>query len=581
MKLNLKLIHKIFLILLTCLSAMFMISFLTNHVIIKKYNQLLINEITKNMEVSSKTLVDISQDIRYNANQLSSSKDLQSYLRNRKNQQNTPSDYTRIYNLLSNTYFSNNNSSYMKYIDILDQDFTIGTYTSIFDHTSEQSKLSMIEKAKEYRGSCYFYTDTDITSDILCIKSIREIDMLTLDNLGTLVIGIDLDKMLNAVSSKNNRNDMIQILTNKNGELIFISDELLPITESALSLFSTPSSSVIKINKFSYLYVSIYLPENEWNYTALVPYDPIISLEVLYLTTFILILGFSLILLFFVSIKIIKKIFRNFDDLVIHMKNGKVEFDLTNESRNEMLSRSDEIGDIYRQFHQMTEQINQLIYDNYEIQLKAKNYQIEALSAQISPHFLYNTLDSINWKAKSANVTYISEMVESLGKILQLTLNNPAYFFSLDEELLVANYYLNIQKIRYKDTLNFQFEVDDLMRECLVPRLILQPLIENAIQESMSYLDGRCHLMILIQSFGENVRLKISNTGSCFDDDFTIKFNTDSILPRGFGIGLKNIEQRLRLCYAHRFILNFYNERKCAVVEIIVPQQRKDMNTTC
>lgn len=571
-----KLRHKLFLILLVSLSTMYMISLAVNHAIIKRYNRLLTTEITKNMELSSKSILEITRNIQYHANQLSNNKEIQAYLRKRKNRQNTPSDYTQIYNLISGMYFDSNTRPYMKYVNIMDHDFAIGTYTGMLEPISFQNRAELIEYAKPFNGSCSFYTNPDVTPDPLCLKSIREINMLTLDNLGTVVIGLDLKKILTYALPSSDYDGAIQLLTTREQGLIYTSMDSFPVTETLLNQILANSWSVVDVDKSSYLQVSMDLAETNWHYTVLVPYDPITSIQILYITVFSAVLGSFLLVLFLVSTKIIRIMFRNFDYLMVNMKNGKVEFNLSDQIKGEMSARSDEIGDLYRQFSHMAEQINQLIYDNYTIQLKTKDYQIKALSAQISPHFLYNTLDSINWKAKSANVVYISEMVESLGKILQLTLNNTSYFFTLDEEVMIVQYYLNIQILRYKEKLTYRFQVDPSIGDCLVPRLILQPIIENAIQEAMGYLDGSCHLGICLGQRDSRIQIQISNTGSSFEEDFNSRFETGSVSPHGFGIGLKNIEQRLSLCYEDDFSFRFYNAQDKAVVEILVPLKRKE-----
>lgn len=121
--------------------------------------------------------------------------------------------------------------------------------------------------------------------------------------------------------------------------------------------------------------------------------------------------------------------------------------------------RRDEIGMIHNTFNTMATEIRQLVTENYVNELLKKEAQLKALEHQINPHFLYNTLESVNWRAKDIGAADISAMVESLGALLRLTLSTKENHFTIRKELEIVCSYMTIQKIRYEDRLRYDISI--------------------------------------------------------------------------------------------------------------------------
>ena len=141
----------------------------------------------------------------------------------------------------------------------------------------------------------------------------------------------------------------------------------------------------------------------------------------------------------------------------------------------------DEIGMLIQSFNYMVSRLRQLIMEVYQQKLAQKNAELTALQAQINPHFLYNTLDSINWMLIEKGEWEISDVVVSLGDILKYSLHGEEMLVLFEEELKYIESYLCIQKNRLEDRLTVQIEIDEEAKLCFVPKLILQPIVENAI----------------------------------------------------------------------------------------------------
>ena len=544
-----------------------------NYITVKNYNTLLVNEISRNAQISAKSINDVIGQLTDTGSLLSSDNEIQYYLSERRQRSMTAAEYSTFCNVINNIYFSRRTESCIRFINILGENVQAGTYLQALADIEEGELQEMVSIALSKKGKLTFYAMGEKNKELLAVKSILEIKNLSLQHLGTLIIGVDMNKLMRQVSVRSKLSDATYLLYTQDGVLVFESEEgfsaLVP------QLLADDRSQVIQHKNRSYICATTQLYSTGWYYTTLVPYEQITRSRNFYLLLFIITAILSLVVLFWISKKMVQTRLEGFEHLIVYMRRGKVGFKM-NEKTKQSFSTSQEINEIFRQFQDMADKINDLIYDNYEMQLKANQYQIQALSAQISPHFLYNTLDTINWQAKASKLSNISEMAEALGKILHQTLSNQVYFFTIEEELTVVKYFLSIQKLRYQNSIDFQAEVEDAALTFQIPRLTLQPIVENAIQEAMRDISPVCSIQVQIRFFNQMLLIRVCNSGSVFEEDFEKRFYKNQLLPHGFGVGLRNIEQRLRLCYGGDFSLSFYNEDKRAVVEMKLPVKRKE-----
>lgn len=149
------------------------------------------------------------------------------------------------------------------------------------------------------------------------------------------------------------------------------------------------------------------------------------------------------------------------------------------------IERGDEIGELTESFNYMMQRIDKLICRVYDEKIAQKTAEIEALQAQINPHFLYNTLDSINWMLIERDEMEISSVLISLGKLMQYSMDTSRPFVTIREEYNHVLNYLTIQKNRLEDRLEYELTIQSEAEDFLIPKLILQPLIENAIKHGI------------------------------------------------------------------------------------------------
>ena len=229
----------------------------------------------------------------------------------------------------------------------------------------------------------------------------------------------------------------------------------------------------------------------------------------------------------------------------------------------------------FRVHHYLLKPCNedQLIQTNYLNEILIKEAQFKALENQMNPHFLYNTLESINWRAKILGAKDISAMAEALGSLLRITLDHRSKQVPLKKELELIQYYITIQKYRFEDRLNFQTDIPQNLLSCYVLKLTLQPLVENAIRYGLEENTEGCLISISAEACPEKDQLIIyvKNDGSAFEDDLLSKLENRQIEPHGFGIGLLNIQKRMQITYGEAYGLTLYNEEELAVAKLVYP----------
>ncbi len=217
---------------------------------------------------------------------------------------------------------------------------------------------------------------------------------------------------------------------------------------------------------------------------------------------------------------------------------------------------------IYSEFNELAGALNVMqgeIYyyyqDLYEKQLLLKNAEIKSLQSQINPHFLFNVLDTIGWKAQIAGNEEISNMVISLGELLRANiLNNQSDEIKLQDELGYVKFYLYLQKARFEDKFLTDIQIsDNCLLNCRVPRLSMQPIVENAIVHGLENKTGQGHLNIKVRSEKKDLIIEVEDDGMGFDTDSLPEETNETFGGKHTHIGIRNIDRRISLLYGDEY----------------------------
>jgi two-component system, sensor histidine kinase YesM len=243
----------------------------------------------------------------------------------------------------------------------------------------------------------------------------------------------------------------------------------------------------------------------------------------------------------------------------------------------------DEITELGMSFNIMIGKIRELLASKIKEQENLKKAELRVLQAQINPHFLYNTLDTIIWMAQSNKNEQVIEIVSALSKFFRISLSKGKDWITIGEEIERTRSYLTIQKIRYRDILDFNIDVDDRVTDNTILKLILQPLVENAIYHGIKNKrqGGTINIRAKLKNQNE-VLIEVEDDGIGFTpeklDQLRVELEDDSgdiRMESGFGIG--NVNNRIRLYYGKQYGLTVeseYNTGTC--VTLIIPAKKDD-----
>jgi two-component system sensor histidine kinase YesM len=218
-------------------------------------------------------------------------------------------------------------------------------------------------------------------------------------------------------------------------------------------------------------------------------------------------------------------------------------------------SGSDEVSGLARSFDLLMDRIELLLKEVVRDQEELKKMELRTLQAQINPHFLYNTLDAIVWMAEAGKKEEIVQMAKSLSSFFRLSLSRGEDWIQIEEEVAHVLSYLSIQKTRYRDILDYRVRVDDKARGMKILKLILQPLVENAVYHGVKNKRGGGTILIEIEHRDENsLLIRVEDDGAGMNPERLEAVRRVLALKEfpgdaGPGYGLRNIRRRLELYY--------------------------------
>ena len=227
----------------------------------------------------------------------------------------------------------------------------------------------------------------------------------------------------------------------------------------------------------------------------------------------------------------------------------------------------------------MVEELQELTDKMVKEQEEKRKNELDALQSQINPHFLYNTLDSIMWMIESERYEDAVSMVQALGRLLRISLSRGKNVISVGDELQHARSYLAIQRYRYKNKFTSYFEVEPDIEQYKTIKLVIQPLIENAIYYGMEYMDGEGEIHIRAYTRDQDLYLEVADNGPGMPEDQVEHLLTggEKARQKGSGIGLKNVNQRIQLYFGTQYGLEIESEPdEGTVVRIHIPKTTEE-----
>ena len=352
---------------------------------------------------------------------------------------------------------------------------------------------------------------------------------------------------------------------------------------SAISTASDFSAAKVRGKKF----YNIVVPSDatNWALVCMIPKDSLLAaaLPQLFLSIFLVVL--SIMAVYLMSVRLVRYIYRPLNLLRDSMK-AVEEGDLT---VRVSYQAPDEFATVVNGYNSMIERVRALLSEVQEKEALKRDAEIYALQAQISPHFLYNSLNSIRYYAKSYHADEIYQITVALIQLAQASLSSER-FITIRQELDLTEQYLVIQKIRYGDVFHVSYEVDNTVAECLIPRFSIQPVVENALFHGL-LPKGVGSIFVSVKPDQSGVSICIADDGIGMPGEDIRQVNedleridyilsTNKTVRKLKNIGLENINYRIRTYYsAGSGGVHISARPQGTLVEIRIPEQVRDYET--
>lgn len=259
------------------------------------------------------------------------------------------------------------------------------------------------------------------------------------------------------------------------------------------------------------------------------------------------------------------------------LRNSMKEVEKGNFHMKTLKTDQTEIGMLGNAYNLMLEKIQELLQEQVEEQKKIRKNELRALQAQVNPHFLYNTLDSIIWMAEEGKNDDVVTMTIALSRLFRQNIHNEAEEITIREAVEYAENYLIIQQMRYQDQLRYEIQVDQNIMGYYMIRLIIQPLVENALYHGIKYKEEGGTIRILGYEEEDQIILKVQDDGVGMTEETLAHIFDKKPKGKGNGVGVRNVQERLQLHYGKQYGLTYESAKGAGTCVIIRIPKRNEV----
>lgn len=246
------------------------------------------------------------------------------------------------------------------------------------------------------------------------------------------------------------------------------------------------------------------------------------------------------------------------------------------------INGGDEIGELGQSFNDMLDEMEVLISKEYEAQLMMNQAEYKALQAQINPHFLYNTLDTMSSIAEVQNCSQVSSLSQSLSNIFRYSLDMKNPFSTVAKEIMHLKNYIYVMNVRMMGTVKYQFEIDEQVLADSIPRITIQPLVENALNHGLKNHKGEKEITVRAQIVNENLEISVQDSGvgmSAEKLQTILEDKNQEENGKGTSIGLSNINSRIKMLYGDDVGIHIESELQIGTkVYLRIPRVKMEEN---
>ena len=409
------------------------------------------------------------------------------------------------------------------------------------------------------------------------LPDVRVIKSFNLErNLGLLIINLKESTVSNTYKNLiNDRYGNIFIL-DENNDILSNPDKAL-LGKQFYSIYKTETIRSFRniyteaaLNNQRFLLVKLVDNKTQWKYISLIPLDYVLESNRSLTLTTLLICFLSILLAMFIGITVALRITVPVNKLISFMN----EVEDGNLNLEDNINRKDVIGKLASYFHSMIGRLKVSINEIYNVQRAKRDAELKALVFQINPHFLYNTLSSIIWLAHNGKNDKVIEVADALSKLFRISISRGKEIIKISKELEHVQSYIKIQEIRYSDKFVCVFDINDDILEYYTPKLILQPLVENALYHGVKSMDEKGIIKIEGEKAEGKIIFNVIDNGNALTNEEADHLNDilkDSIEEDNFGIGIKNVNNRIKLYYGPEYELSYRRSNGKTIASVTIP----------
>lgn len=464
-----------------------------------------------------------------------------------------------------------------------------GTKDGLYVFTLSEADGTPWYSHKEH-GTVYFAPDIYLEEPYLGKKIALVRDIVSDTNynqrLGVLRVDIDLKDIRETLQNAAITPNAVTYLINEENVIIAASDDKkmaqMGLDQSIPDVFSydkwADSDAMMPgvLDREKVYFMRDKIQNTDWEMITIIPQSDMFDDVARVQGTVLILMCVFVILTSIGGTMIISWVGKRLRYLVNSMKmvqSGRLDIQLKNDC-------GDEIGVLYDNFNKMIERTADLMDEQYKMGRELKSAELKALQSQINPHFLYNTLDMINWLAHAGRTKEICSAVIALSKYYRLILNKGEDMLTIEKEVSHVNYYICIQNIRFPGKITFVQELEDSVKDGIVPKIILQPLVENAIQHGIFEKKGKAGTVTVRGFMDEEgiINLTVEDDGVGMDEETLCHVLDGTIRSSGSSYGVKNVDARIRLMFGETYGLSYESRPNVGTkVTLRFPKRTQEM----
>lgn len=505
---------------------------------------------------------ETSQEVKnasiYVASYLEKNKNLASLLAMSAESQNIMDDKTDFKNLKDIIKVSEKSDEFIKKIFLVSENGNIISNEKVNLETNKDMKNISWYKKLINSNNMAFASKADfskISSDssknIISIS--KEIKDKNNKRLGFVVINLSYKFLEDFLSTINFGKEGYVFILSSEEELLFKSKNMEDFGKKD---YEKLLKKRMKPEKMDFVSSNVFIPNTQWKLVGISFSNAISNLKKQLIESSLILALIVFILTLLVSIFVSKKISKPIIYLIGEIK----KTDKKLYKIKSLPQASSEIQILTKEYNNLIDRIFVLTEDIEKKEEQKRTYQVKALQSQINPHFLYNTLDTILWLVEFGENEKAIKVTKNLGMLLRNSLNIDEDFVKLDKEIGHAKNYLDIQKIRYDNKFTYEFIKKIQTNNLYVPKLILQPIIENAIYHGIREKKSKSYIKIIVEKNPEYLIIKI------IDNGLGPKEKKENIPTKLGGIGMENVNNRIKLLCGEKYNLKMQREKDETIV---------------